>query len=105
MQKEDSVIAPVWYAVKKDPDNRPVWNEINRYCAVKKAYFADRGRLKIINGVLYRIWKSSLGLNKSYHLITPRKFQQKLDKRIHDAKNAAHMGRRKTMHAMLHFCY
>ena len=69
--------------------------------ASTKAYFGDWDRLKLVDGVLYRIWDSANGINKSYQVIAPCKLQQKLFEQVHDGRIAAHMGRRKTMHALL----
>ena len=44
-------------------------------------------------------------MNKCHQVIAPRELQLALFSKVHDTKIAAHMGRRKTMHALLHLCY
>ena len=90
---------------KNNPDKQLEWNKISDYSSTTKAYFAKWDRLNIVNGVLYKIWESANGINKSYQLIAPRNLHQRLYKKVHDSRFAEHMGRRRTMHALLHFCY
>ena len=105
MQRKDPDIEPVLTRFIENPEEKPDWNSISEYSRAAKSYFAEWKRLKLINHVLYRIWESANGLNKCYQIIAPRQLQEKLMERVHDGKVAAHMGRHKTTHALLHFCF
>ena len=105
LQKHDADIWPVLRAKLIDPDKRPSFNEICAWSKPAKAYSADWDRLKLYNGALYRIWQSADGTRKVNQFILPRSLQKKFCEKVHDTSRAAHMGKRKTMHAMLHFCY
>ena len=105
MQLKDVDIKPVITAYEMNSDERPNWNSISKHSCTTKASFAEWNRLTILNGVLYRIWESANGVNICYQVIAPREFQLWLFSKVHDTKIAAHMGWRKTMHALLHFCY
>ena len=103
-QEEDPDIKPVKDWLRTEPEG-PVWNDISRFSAATKAYFADYDRLEIHNEVLYRRWESPDGLITCKQLIAPRTMRTELCKQVHDTSVVAHLGRRKTLHALQHFCY
>ena len=105
MQKEDRDIAPIYNALQTTPNTKPSWTEITQHSAATKSYFNDWERLKIKNGVLYRIWESNDGLQKIHQLLVPRRLQLEFCSKIHDSSITAHMGRKKTQHALTHFCF
>ena len=103
-QEEDPDIKPVKDWIRTH-ENGPEWNDISRFSAATKAYFADYDRLQIHEDVLYRKWESGDGLVVFKQLVAPRNFRTELCKQVHDTTILAHMGRRKTLHALQHFCY
>ena len=105
MQKNDPDVGPVYRAFLTNSEQKPEWREISRESAATKSYFNDWKRLTMHGGALYRVWESANGLNNFKQLIVPRTLQLEFCHRIHDTSVAAHMGRRKTLHALLHFCY
>ena len=105
MQEEDPDVAPVLKAKKADPDKRPPWNDISSLSPAAKAYFAEWKRLCIYQGALYRLWENHDGSRIHRQLIVPKKLQREFCERIHDTSRTAHMGRRRMMHALQHFCY
>ena len=105
MQENDPDIGPVYRAFKSNPDKKPPWKEVSGESAATKSYFNEWTRLTIHGDALYRVWESANGLNNFKQLLVPRKLQQEFCHKIHDTSVTAHMGRRKTLHSLLHFCY
>ena len=105
MQEIDPDVGPIYRAFVKDPKTKPDWKDISCESAATKSYFNDWTRLTMHGGALYRVWESANGLNNFKQLIVPRALQLEFCHRIHDTAVTAHMGRRKTLHALLHFCY
>ena len=103
-QEDDPDIKPVRDWLKTE-EREPVWNDISRFSAATKAYFADYDRLEFREDVLYRRWESGDGLITFKQLIAPRNLRTELCRQVHDTSIVAHMGRRKTLHALQHFCY
>ena len=105
MQQKDPDIGPIYRAFEKDPTHKPKWKELSHCSKVTKSYLLDWPRLSMFGGALYRNWESANGLNVVKQLIVPRSLQLEFCHRIHDTSVAAHMGRKRTLHALLHFCY
>ena len=103
-QEDDPDIKPVRDWLKTE-QKEPVWNDISRFSAATKAYFSDYDRLEFKEDVLYRRWESADGLVIFKQLIAPRNLRTELCKQVHNSKIVAHQGRRKTLHALQHFCY
>ena len=70
-QEEDPDIKPVRDWLKYE-QREPVWKDISRFSAAKKAYFADYDSLEFREEVLYRRWESGDGLVQFKQLIAPR---------------------------------
>ena len=105
MQKKDGDIAPVLEALTKDPDNPPDWEQISGLSAANKYYFREWQRLPIHGGLLYRRWESDDGTQISSQLIVPLELQMEFCEKVHDTTRACHMGKRKTLSALTHFCF
>ena len=105
MQQQDPDIGPIYRAFEKDPTNKPKWKKLSHCSKVTKSYLLDWSRLSMFGGALYRNWESANGLNIVKQLIVPRCLQLEFCHRIHDTSVAAHMGRKRTLHSLLHFCY
>jgi hypothetical protein len=101
-QDEDPDIQPVKDWVKTQPDKEPEWQDISRFSAATKSYFADINRMQLVNDVLYRVWESADGVITYKQLLAPRRMREDLCKSVHDSKILAHMGRNKTIHALQH---
>ena len=105
MQLADPDIGPIYKAFKHDPTSKPAWKDISSESAATKSYFNDWNRLTMHGNALYRVWESANGLNQFKQFLVPRKLQLEFCHQIHDTSATAHMGRRKSLHALLHFCY
>ena len=104
LQEEDPDLKPVrdWIKTEKEEPN---WDNISRFSTATKAYFADYNRLVMKDDVLYRIWESADETIIFKQLIAPRVMKNELCRLVHDERIVSHMGRRKTLHALSHFCY
>ena len=105
MQKNDPDIGPVFAKYMEDPTVKPTWNQMSSCSAATKAYLMEWHRLTMFGGALYRNWESANGLNTVKQLLVPRCLQLEFCHQIHDTNVTAHMGRRRTLHALLHFCF
>ena len=103
-QDADPDIRPVRQWIKENPDKRPDWDELSGYSAATKSYMADWDRLILKDDVLYRRWESQDGLRITNQVFVPIRLKWDLCNMIHSTEAAAHLGRRKTLHAMQHFC-
>jgi hypothetical protein len=104
MQNNDPDIKPIrdWIQSNK---NEPDWEDISGYSAATKSYFRDFDRLSMKDDVVYRLWESSDAALRFYQLLAPREMRTRLFQMVHDENIISHMGRRKTLHALSHFCY
>ena len=105
MQEQDTDIAPVLKAKRENSENRPPWNEISSYSAAAKSYFAEWKRLCLYQTALYRLWENNAGTRIHRQLIVPRTLQKEFCEKVHDTARTAHMGRRRMIHSLQHFCY
>ena len=105
MQEDDPDVGPVLKALRTNPDERPKWNQISDCSAASKAYFAEWKRLCLYQDALYRLWENNAGTRIHRQLIVPRKLQQEFCEKVHDTARTAHMGRRRMIHALQHFCF
>ena len=105
MQEEDPDISPVLNFMRDDPVNKPDWNQISPLSQAAKHYMSDWDRLMLYDGALYRLWESNDGTRTVNQLLVPRKLQMEFCSQVHDTAIACHMGRKKTTHSLLHFCY
>ena len=104
-QEKDIDIGPVYRAKLENPDTRPQWNKHSGTGPATKVYLAEYERLEFHNKVLYRRWESNDGLRSHLQFLVPRVLQKEMLEKVHDSKNTAHMGRRRTMYALQNFCY
>ena len=104
-QEKDIDIGPVYKAKLENPDTRPQWNKHSGTGPATKVYLAEYERLEFHNKVLYRRWESNDGLRSHLQFLVPRVLQKEMLEKVHDSKNTAHMGRRRTMYALQNFCY
>ena len=95
-QQEDPDIQ-LLYECKRDHRLKPDQSEINPLSPAAKMYFHDWKRIKLMeNKVLYRLWEDEEGIETRYQMILPAKHREAMFRQLHDAINAAHMGRRRT---------
>ena len=105
MQEEDPDVGPVLKAKRTDPVTRPPWINYSGESPATKAYYADWKRLELHENVLYRRWESDDGQRTTRQLVVPRKLQGEFCSRVHDSARTCHMGRRRVLHALHHFCF
>ena len=98
-------VGPIYEAFQKDPLNAPTWDSFSGNSTASKYYLSDWNRLVLYDNVLYRIWESVDGLHTAKQIILPRCMISEMCAAVHDGKVTAHMGRRRTIHALQHFCY
>ena len=103
-QDADPDIRPVRIWFKENPNKKPEWEDISGYSAATKSYLADWDRFVLQDDVLYRRWESQDGLRKTNQVFVPMKLKWDICNLIHNTEAVTHLGRRKTLHAMQHFC-
>ena len=95
-QEHDPDLCEVFRA-KSDPDGeKPNWSDITFEDLGAKYYINEWSRLKIINGLLYRLWESADGLTEWYQLVIPTVYQQDLIRNVHSTWVGSHQGYRRT---------
>ena len=104
-QEKDPDIGPVYLAKLSNPNIRPTWNKHSGDGPATKVYLAEWNRLEFHNKVLYRRWESDDGLRSHLQFLVPRLLQKEMLQKVHDSKNTAHMGRRRTLYALQNFCH
>ena len=72
---------------------------------LRASIFSDWTRFVMHDDILYRVWESADGLHTTKQITVPRSIIDEMCKSVHDGKVASLMGRRRTIHALQHFCY
>ena len=98
-------VGPIYEAFVKDSVNPPSWEDLGNKSTACKFYLSDWGRYVMHDGILYRVWESADKLHTAKQIVIPRSMIETMCKAVHDGKVAAHLGRRRTLHALQHFCY
>ena len=90
------------YDSKATGVGRPASNAIVTLSEAARTYFHDYNRIKLeTNGVLYRQWESSDGTEHRSQMLLPAEYREAMFRNLHDAINAAHMGKRRTFNKLL----
>ena len=96
-QKTDADLR-LLYKAKHYGVAKPPADEIQAESSETRTYFHDWKRIKLEdNGVLYRQWETADGTELRYQILLPEVYREVMFKNLHDAINAAHMGRRRTL--------
>ncbi len=82
-QLDDQDIKPILEWMEKSPD-RPLWSEIAPHSQVAKVYWAQWQSLKIVGGVLYRLWETPSGDAVIQHLVLPESLRAEVLRELHD---------------------
>jgi transposase InsO family protein len=72
------------------------WEQVVGASRLTKAYWAQRERLILSEGVLYREWTSSDGLQKRLQLVPPEVVRGELMSMSHGGSTGGHLGYRRT---------
>ena len=80
---------------------KPAPNDIARLSDTARAYFHDWTRIRLeANKVLYRLWESHDGTEVRSQMLLPDLYREVMFRNLHDAINAAHMGKRRTLNKL-----
>ncbi len=93
-QEADIDLTPVLAALKTG--QKPTTDEVAGHSAATKRYLQDWERLKLLDGVAYRIWYDKEGKENGYQLLTPRQIKPQILQVAHDSVTSGHYGERKT---------
>ena len=70
LQREDPDIMPIWTRLAKG-EEKPRWNEMSKFSLATKAYWGEWHRLVMRDGVIYRKWDSSDGVQVHTQALVP----------------------------------
>ncbi|MDD9817374.1 MAG: RNase H-like domain-containing protein [Gammaproteobacteria bacterium] len=95
-QLSDADIKPVlkWKECRTD---KPGWEEIAPYSHNTKVYVAQWESLKIVNGVLYRLWETPSGDATVKQLVLPKALITEALRQLHNLSTSGHLGVAKTL--------
>ena len=96
LQKEDPDIALIWTRLVKGEEN-PRWNEISEFSLATKAYWGEWHRLEMRDGVIYRKWESSDGVQVYTQVLVPAGKRKEILQQAHGERWTAHLGVKRTM--------
>ena len=81
------------------------WDEVVGSSKETKSYWTQRERLRLIDGVLYREWTSSDGLQKRLQLVPPQVLRKELVGVAHSGNSGGHLGVRRTKAQVMRRAY
>ena len=94
-QETDADLNPIISAMKEG--RQLTLAETNELSVASKQYLMEWDRLKLHNGVGYRIWFNNRGEEESYQLLTPRCIRADILYSAHDGDISGHYAGKKTL--------
>ena len=94
-QDLDPVIGPV-LKLLKESSHKPSWSEVSSHSSESKVLFGEWDRLRIKDGLLYRIWENDKGNSLWWQLALPKSLRDKVLVLSHDHVTTGHNGGQKT---------
>ena len=94
-QLEDPDIGPIHRL--KAAGERPRWQEVAEHGPTTKAYWGMWDSLRLVDGVLYRLWESPDEKSQSLQLVLPEVLRAEVLKHLHDDITGGHLGVNKTL--------
>jgi transposase InsO family protein len=94
-QAADCNLSPVLIAL--EARQLPADEEIAGYSAITKRYLAEWERLRVVGGVVYRVWFNHKGEEDGLQLLTPDNIKAQILQVAHDAATSGHYGEKKTV--------
>ena len=91
---DDIELKPVIELITRSPP--PSHNDLVAFDETTRAYYGQRERLKIENGVLYRLYHSSDGNSDHWQIIPPQKYRKEILETVHAGFGRGHFGLKKT---------
>jgi len=95
-QLNDREIKPVLEWLERSQE-RPTWEEIAPNSDSTKVYCAQWQSLRLLNGVLYRLWETLSGDANIKQLILPESLRKEVLQQLHNSQTAGHLGVAKTL--------
>ena len=94
--REDPDIMPIWTWLAKGEKN-PRWNEMSEFGLTTKAYWGEWHRLVMRDGIIYREWESSDGVQvHTQGLVSTGKWKEILQQ-AHGERWTANLGVERTL--------
>ena len=103
LQREDPDIMPIWTMLAEGREN-PRWNEMSVVSLATKAYWGEWQRLVMKDGVIYRKWESSDGVQVHTQVLVPTGKRKEILQQAQGERWTAHLGVKRTV-AHLHERY
>ena len=95
-QEHDPELGVVYQAHMAGDGDRPTWGDVSFEDIGTKFYIGEWSRLKMVDGLLYRLWESPEGLSVWHQLIIPKLYQRTLIEQVHATPVGSHQGYRRT---------
>ena len=81
---------------KEKSNVRPKWPAVSSCSPTTKHYWSQWKNLKMINGVLHRLWESPSGNHVVPQLVLPKTMRKEVFAQLHSTPTAGHLGVNKT---------
>jgi len=88
-QLNDREIKPVLEWLERSQE-RPSWEEIAPHSDSTNVYCAQWQSLRLLNGVLYRLWETPSGDAITKQLILPEALRKEVLQQLHNSQTAGH---------------
>ena len=95
-QEQDEDIRPVILWLERSA-TRPRWEDVAPQSEITKAYWAQWNSLKLLDGVLYRLWENASGDKITKQLVIPKNLRSSVLHLLHNLPTSGHMGVAKTV--------
>ena len=95
-QRNDETLRPVIQWLETSA-NRPSWEEVAPGGEYTKAYWAQWDSLRLVDGVLYRLWETPCGDAVVKQLVIPKLLQKRVLQELHGSVTVGHFGIAKTL--------
>ena len=76
---------------------KPRWEDVSSFSPEVKACWASYDCLRVVNGVLYRLFETADGLRVRWQMFLPRECREQVLKELHTAKSGGHLGMEKLL--------
>ena len=96
LTREDPVIMPIWTRLAKG-EEKPRWNEMSEFRLATKAYLGEWQCLVMRDGVIYRKWKSSDGVQVHTQVLVTTSKRKEILQQAHGERWTAHLGVKRTV--------
>ncbi len=102
-QEADVDISPIQLSLKAGRKLEEL--ESTGWSAASKRYLAEFERMKLVEGVVYRVWYDDRGQEERYQLLAPKPIRAQVLQVAHDGEVAGHFAEKKTAAKVRQYFY